>query len=682
MRRIALTCWMLLIAATATAETPQAIPVLIVTGANNHDWEWTSARLETMLEANGLCAADITREPAKDLADAARIAKYRAFVLDYNGPRWGDAAERNFLAAVAGGAGVAVIHAANNAFDGWQEYERLVGHCWRAGTGHGKFHPFNVQIVDRAHPITRNLPDLVAHPDELYHKLVHMHGAEARVLGVAHSSTESGGTGAAEPMIITLHYGLGRVFHTPLGHVWKDAPDTRPSFEDPQFQTLVRRGVEWAATGEVKDAQPDNQLSEGERAAGWRLLFDGQSFAGWRGYRQQGAPAKGWVVDNGKLQVQAGGGGGDLVTVQKFGDFELQLEWLAEPGANSGIIFRVSEEFDTPWQTGPEFQLLDDEAHKDLNPLHGAGALYDLIEPLQEEVQMPSGRRLTGSRTKPLRPAGSWNRARIVLHGGRLEHWLNDRKIASGDLDGAEFRALVAASKFAVYPRFALNREGHIALQDHGNNVWFRNVKIRPLETPVMNETRLFNGKDLAGWTFFSNEGAPIADVWRVENGVLICKGTPNGYIRTVANYTNYVLKLDWRWSPITKAAGNSGVLLRMEAPDKVWPASVEAQLMSGRAGDFWNIGGYALKVDAERTKGGNTRQAEPCENPVGEWNHYEILVSKDRVLLKVNGKIVNEAFNAPELAGPICLQSEGAEIHFKDIVLLPVDDGGAPKQP
>src|SRR5688572_1086091 len=178
--------------------TAEPISVLIVSGENNHDWRWTSPELERLLEESGLFAADVTDDPARVLADPKVLGRYRAFVLDYNGARWGDAAEKAFLAAVENGAGVSVIHAANNAFEGWTEYERLVGYLWRksAGTGHGQFHAFDVTLLDRDHPITRGMFDLRAHPDELYHKLWRAPDTDTRVLATAWSSAESGGSGA------------------------------------------------------------------------------------------------------------------------------------------------------------------------------------------------------------------------------------------------------------------------------------------------------------------------------------------------------------------------------------------------------------------------------------------------------------------------------------------------------
>jgi hypothetical protein len=186
-------------------------------------------------------------------------------------------------------------------------------------------------------------------------------------------------------------------------------------------------------------------------------------------------------------------------------------------------------------------------------------------------------------------------------------------------------------------------------------------------------EVRLFNGRDLSGWTAHLPGDAAMDDVWRIEDGILICGGTPVGYLRTTDDFVNYVLRLEWRFDPVTKKAGNSGVLLRMIGEDKVWPRSVEAQLHSGNAGDFWNIGEVPMKTDPDRTRGRNTRKTHFAERPVGEWNEYEIIVDGGSVVLKVNGQTVNEAWDVQEIPGKICLQSEGAEIHFRNIRLSPI---------
>jgi hypothetical protein len=192
-------------------------------------------------------------------------------------------------------------------------------------------------------------------------------------------------------------------------------------------------------------------------------------------------------------------------------------------------------------------------------------------------------------------------------------------------------------------------------------------------------EVRLFNGKDLTGWTFFlSDPKAKMEDVWSVDakEGVLICKGNPLGYIRTLDDYTNYVVKLEWRFNPVTKKAGNSGVLLRVVGPDKVWPRSIEAQLQSGEAGDFWLIDNARLDTPAARVDSGTPRhrlRTRSNEKPIGEWNEYEITVDGDHITLKVNGEVLNEGTNAEVVPGKIALQSEGAEIQFRNIRLTPL---------
>jgi hypothetical protein len=202
----------------------------------------------------------------------------------------------------------------------------------------------------------------------------------------------------------------------------------------------------------------------------WEVLFDGISTASWRSYRGKDFPAKGWKVEAGTLRVVARGGGGDIVTREQYENFELAFEWKVSTGANSGVMYRVREDRGAPYETGPEYQVLDDAKHGDgKNPKTSASALYALI---------------AANSKKRLKPVGEWNQGRIVVTGSKVEHWLNGEQVVVADLDAHEVKELIAKSKFKDWPGFARQPSGHICLQDHGDDAWFRNVRIRRLNKP------------------------------------------------------------------------------------------------------------------------------------------------------------------------------------------------------
>lgn len=206
---------------------------------------------------------------------------------------------------------------------------------------------------------------------------------------------------------------------------------------------------------------PVNHLTDAERAAGWRLLFDGRTTAGWRGFRRDSMPA-GWQVVDGALTRVAQGG--DIITVDQFENFELALEWKVAPRGNSGVFYRATEATDVIYQNAAEMQVLDDAGHRDgQSQLTAAGSNYGLHA-------VPPG---------IAKPAGEWNHARIVANGAHVEHWLNGVKVVEYQLWSPEWEALVKGSKFAEWPPYGRAKRGHIGLQDHGDWVVYRNIKIR-----------------------------------------------------------------------------------------------------------------------------------------------------------------------------------------------------------
>lgn len=195
----------------------------------------------------------------------------------------------------------------------------------------------------------------------------------------------------------------------------------------------------------------------------------------------------------------------------------------------------------------------------------------------------------------------------------------------------------------------------------------------------------LFNGKDLTGWTHYLWDSAgkkqdtttPMSAVWSVENGELVCQGRPVGYIRTVKDYANYRLSLEWQW-PAGGKGGNNGVLVHTSTPNALgpWPKSIEVQLASGNAGDFWVIGTTLEVPDVEKRREGrrHLNLTDGSEKPFGEWNKMEIVAKGDEIIVHVNNELVNHATRCSETKGAISLQSEGAPVRFRNIYLTPLD--------
>ncbi len=219
------------------------------------------------------------------------------------------------------------------------------------------------------------------------------------------------------------------------------------------------------ATGSLVAAEL-NTLTTGEKDAGWKLLFDGKSLAGWRNFKKQEPPRQGWVVEDGILKKQAKVGGGDILTDRTFDNFDLQWEWRIAAKGNNGLKYFITEERSSA--IGHEYQMLDDAGHPDgkVGAKRQTASFYDVLPPKED---------------KPLKPPGEWNHSRVLVQGNHVEHWLNGAKVLEYELGGEQVKTGVAASKFKNVAGFGTKLKGHILLTDHQDECWFRNVKIREL---------------------------------------------------------------------------------------------------------------------------------------------------------------------------------------------------------
>lgn len=231
---------------------------------------------------------------------------------------------------------------------------------------------------------------------------------------------------------------------------------------------ILTAGCKMTAPTDAAATTTSNPKKNSSPARSWKTLFDGKSTDAWRGYGKPTLP-EGWQVKDGTLTLVSKGAG-DIVTRDVYANFELELEWKISEGGNSGIFYNVVEDpkYKNAYYTGPEMQILDNERHPDAkagkNGNRTAGSNYDLI---------PASR--------PSKPAGAWNQVKLVVNQGHVAHWLNGVKVVDYQLWTREWEKMVAASKFVNMPDYGKARQGHIALQDHDDPVWFRNIRIREL---------------------------------------------------------------------------------------------------------------------------------------------------------------------------------------------------------
>lgn len=479
----------LLFASSTSAAEPK-LSALIVDGVNNHDWATATRNIRTILEGSGRFRVDIATYPQR-----ADFGKYDVVVNNFNGGhtaagvRWPREMEQGLVDYVRAGGGLIIFHAANNAFLQWPEYNEMIGLGWRENTfgdglavgvngevvriskgsglgpGHGPRQDFQVLVLDRDHPITRGLPGRWLHRSE---QLTHGQHGPARglkVLTYAHSEISHHG----EPMDWIQQYGRGRVYTTMLGHTWKNEPN--PNFDDLQFQALLARGVEWAASGAV--TLPAD--------LGWKPLFNGKNLEGWEprggsvwtvnpdgtllGQREQANMERpfttAWPVDEKQYRAwlyrQAW-----LYSVREFGEFDLHVEYWIPPGGNSGVSIRdrsrahsAIEEPDearpelaafpktTPAHIGYEIQIIDGERDK-----YPSGSVYTFV----------------AARAGAQRP-GEWNSMDIESRNERILVRINGEVV----------------SEFAGDPQRAKRGPIGLQLHDQFSFALFRNIRIREL---------------------------------------------------------------------------------------------------------------------------------------------------------------------------------------------------------
>lgn len=479
----------------------QVLSVLLVDGQNNHKWEETTPLIKQILEGCGRFSVTVATTPPKggDMSqfDPA-FADYDVVVSNYNGEPWSEKTQTALEQYVAAGGGFVSVHAADNSFPGWQAYNRMIGLGgwggrdekdgpyvrWQEdlkrftrdmspgrGGSHGRRVPFMVVVRDRDHPITRGLPgSWMQAADELYSQL-RGPAENLHVLATGFSNPQTGGTGEHEPLLMTIHFGDGRVFHTTLGH---DAE----AISGVAFQVSLQRGTEWAATGEVTFPpvgtetltsdqpalrDPASIVSQAELLAmqhkpdiegdGWIILFNGKDLTGWS---QKNGVATFRVEDQVMIGKTAEGSPNSfLCTEDSFADFELTFEVNVDPGLNSGVQVRSlsTEDYKNGRVNGPQIEIETAPGRAGYVYSEGTGRGWISKEQLIKDAYHND----------------AWNRYLVRVKGDRFQTWINGQPVADiRDPDSS--------------------RKGFIGLQVHGVEkgtgpfeVRWRDIRVRPL---------------------------------------------------------------------------------------------------------------------------------------------------------------------------------------------------------
>ncbi len=363
----------------------------------------------------------------------------------------------------------------------------------------------------------------------------------------------------------------------------------------------------------VACSQQYNQLSKTELRDGWELLFNGNSFDGWRTYGSSGVIGP-WAIEDETIKAFGQeGDSGFIITERQYENFVLSFEWKAAPGAEGALLYHVIERpgFDSPIVTGPKYQMKPSgtpDKSTDPTLLTGADYLMHSPDPVNRQLK-----------------EGEWNHSMIVFDNGKVEHWLNGGKVLSFEAWTDKWFALRDSKREALAPEYGLARSGHIALQIANGLCWYREIKIKPLPRVTGTVEILFNGRDLSGWQPYGTEK------WYVADSLLVCESGPDkqyGYLATQRYYDDFEFSADFR----QETNGNSGVFFRSFVEGtrvSGWQVEV-APPGSDTGGIYESYGrGWLQQIPEEK---------ETILKP-GEWNRLRIRVEGGRVTTWLNDR-------------------------------------------
>jgi hypothetical protein len=387
-----------------------------------------------------------------------------------------------------------------------------------------------------------------------------------------------------------------------------------------------------AAIAVTACGQKPNTLSEAEVAEGWALLFDGASLDQWRNFNAEGLT--GWQVVDGTIQADGSGSdaSGYIVSNKEYENFHLSVDWKLSEGGNSGLLYHVVErpEFEVPYVTGPEYQLIDKEGYEaatgeTLLDWQSLGVDYAMHLPNLEGVK--------------INPPGQWNNSEIVFDNGHVEHWMNGVKILEFEAWTDDWFARRESGKWEMAPEYGLAHRGLICLQDHGYPASFRNVKIKELPRKEGKTVDLFNGTDLTGWVPYGTE------LFYVEDGAIVLESGPDkqyGYLATREYYDDF----DCTFEFLEEADGNSGFFFRsvIFPPATVNGWQVEVAPMnrwSGGIYESYGRGWLFRPAEENLTEGWNKMRVKVVGNNATVWlNDVEVTNLTDDAFAQRQGRL------------------------------------------